>query len=290
MKNIVFCGGDKRELPVMAALLEHGYKVYAYGCPKGLLPSGIISIDDVSGEFPMADICILPQTPVGKDGSIASLCSVPVRLDVRDLEKLRANTPVLCGAASVYLRQAAKQCRIIEMAENDDLAMKLAPASAEGAIAEAFKLTGGLLAGQRALVIGYGRIGREIAWRLKGLGVEVLIYNRGTKRAEEAADSGFAVADKSQFVSAVLYADVIFNTAPALLLDGNILGMMREDACIVDVAAAPGGTDFDAAVRRGIKAIHAGGLPGKYAPLYAGRVMAEYYPAFIDRLLKGGDS
>ena len=286
MKNIVFCGGDKRELYVMRAMVDWGYGVHAFGWPEELLPEEVLKVHSPVEALKEADVCILPQTPIKKDGQLLSLCDLPVFLRREELAALGDDTPLLCGVASPYLKYAAGHCRIFEMAENDTLAIALAPASAEGAIAEAIRLSGNLLANSRALLIGFGRIGRELAWRLEGMGVDLVIMNRGKARAEEAADMGYVVADRSQLVSAALHTDYIFNTAPAPLLDELIIGLMDTDTCIIDLAAYPGGTDFAAAERRGIRAVHAGGLPGRYAPDYAGYKMAEFYPRFVASLLK----
>ena len=58
----------------------------------------------------------------------------------------------------------------------------------------------------------------------------------------------------------------IFNTAPALVLDGTRLREVREDCVILDLASAPGGVDQQEAQRLSLRASAALGLPGKTAP------------------------
>ena len=287
MRKVIFCGGDRREISVMKALQEKNYQVEAYGYPLDILPGSITVVEDIQASLAAADVCILPQPPIKKDGQLHSLCAEPVYLTADDLSFLPQDTPILCGVASLYLRTNANQCQIFELTDDDRMAVPLAPASAEGAIAEAISLSDSLLCGSKALILGFGRIGREVAWRLEGLGLEVTVMNRGVERRTEAEEMGYTVVERSHLVAACLDADYIFNTAPAMLLDEIIIGLLRRETCIIDLAAYPGGTDFIAAARRGIKAIHAGGMPGKYAPTYAGMVMAEFYPAFIDSLLTG---
>src|SRR5699024_9076716 len=67
---------------------------------------------------------------------------------------------------------------------------------------------------------------------------------------------------------------ICINTVPDLILDKNIIDQMSTDTLIIDLASKPGGTDFKAAEQRGIKAIHALGLPGKVAPKTAGEILA----------------
>ncbi len=288
MGKIVFCGGDKREIPVMTALQDAGYEVWAYGCPSELLPQGIRTVTDIKSAFSAADICILPQPPLAKDGRLSSLCLHPVYLGEDDFEALAPGTAILCGVASMTLRIQAEHCHIYELTEDDRMAVPLAAATAEGAIAEAISLDDRVLLGHKALLIGFGRIGKELAWRLDGLGMNVTVLNRGQKRSQEAVEMGYSVVGRPQLVAAAREADYIFNTAPSLLLDEVIIGLLHRDTAIIDLAAYPGGTDFVAAERRGIKAIHAGGMPGKYAAAFAGQIMADFYPSFIKELSEEG--
>jgi dipicolinate synthase subunit A len=50
---------------------------------------------------------------------------------------------------------------------------------------------------------------------------------------------------------------------------------------IVDLATQPGGTDFEAANTYGLKAILAPGLPGKVAPTFAGKILADVVPKLL---------
>lgn len=89
----------------------------------------------------------------------------------------------------------------------------------------------------------------------------------------------------SSLATACASADMIFNTVPAIVLTEEILATMGKGSLIVDLASAPGGTDFEAAARFGIKAILALGLPGKVAPKTAGRILADSIPQLIRREL-----
>lgn len=60
--------------------------------------------------------------------------------------------------------------------------------------------------------------------------------------------------------------DIVVNTAPALVLTASRLTELPEGALVLDLASAPGGTDFDAARAFGIRALTAPGLPGKWSP------------------------
>jgi dipicolinate synthase subunit A len=76
-------------------------------------------------------------------------------------------------------------------------------------------------------------------------------------------------------------ADVIFNTVPSMVLTGELLKNISPDAVIIDLASAPGGTDFQAANQLGIKAALAPGLPGRVAPRTAGHILATTILGFL---------
>jgi dipicolinate synthase subunit A len=59
--------------------------------------------------------------------------------------------------------------------------------------------------------------------------------------------------------------DVIVNTVPAMMLDCRMLDLVKKEAFILDLASTPGGIDFAYAAEKGIKTVHALGIPGKIA-------------------------
>lgn len=88
-------------------------------------------------------------------------------------------------------------------------------------------------------------------------------------------------AELSELQEIMHTADLAFNTVPEIMLDRTVLKYANPDVVIIDLATQPGGTDFEAANHYGLKAILAPGLPGKVAPLSAGRVLASIIPGLI---------
>ena len=69
--------------------------------------------------------------------------------------------------------------------------------------------------------------------------------------------------------------DTIINTVPVMILTEEILASSKAGCLVIDLASKPGGTDFAAAKRMEINAIHALALPGKVAPASAGKLITE---------------
>lgn len=130
----------------------------------------------------------------------------------------------------------------------------------------AMESTDRTLHGSRCLIIGYGRIGRVLADRLLALGAEVTVSARKYGDLAWIEAWGCRSVQTGALTGQLERFDLIFNTAPALILDGARLRETREDCVIIDLASAPGGVDMEAARRLSRQVIPAPGLPGKVAP------------------------
>ena len=75
--------------------------------------------------------------------------------------------------------------------------------------------------------------------------------------------------------------DRVVNTIPAPVLTEPVLTALRPGSLIVDLASKPGGTDFAAAQRLGLHAIHALSLPAVCAPETAGEAVARTVLAIL---------
>lgn len=141
----------------------------------------------------------------------------------------------------------------------------------EGAIQIAMEELSVTLHGARALVVGYGRLGKLLAHRLAGLGARVSVAARRYADLAWIEAFGYGVEHTGQLKGWLCGYDLIINTVPARVLDEDALADLRPGCLVVDLASRPGGVDFDAAARLGIRAIWALSLPGKVAPVTAGR-------------------
>ncbi len=71
------------------------------------------------------------------------------------------------------------------------------------------------------------------------------------------------------------FPGIVINTVPAPMLTAARVAGMKPDALILDLASAPGGTDFEAARAFGIRALTAPGLPGKWSPQTAAEAVRD---------------
>ena len=145
--------------------------------------------------------------------------------------------------------------------------------TAEGAIQIALEELPITLQGARVLVIGYGRLGRTLAPRLAGLGARVSVSAHLRADLAWIEAEGYGVEHTGQLKGWLCGYDLVVNTVPARVLDEETLRDLKPGCLVIDLASKPGGVDFEAARRLGVRAIWALSLPGKTAPVTAGRAI-----------------
>lgn len=286
-KVVALLGGDQREFQVVPALKTAGWKVQVFGLPKSELPTGVVCCDTISEAVQGVLAVILPLPGIRKNGRLhAPFADNPI-VNKSDLEALPAGTPVITGVCSDYLAKLADglNLKVIEVAEDDKIAIPNAIPTAEGAIQIAMAETNITIDGMRALIMGYGRVGAALADKLRAMGARLVVTNRSAGRFAAAARDGYAIYPWESVKDVVAGQDVIFNTVPAPVIDREILMAMDKRTLIIDLATTPGGTDFKMAEELDIKAIHALSLPGKVAPVTAGKILAGFYPSLLNRIL-----
>ena len=106
-----------------------------------------------------------------------------------------------------------------------------------------------------------------------GSGAKVLITARDPHALADAVKKGYSICLLRDYDCIAHDADILINTVPAEIIDKNILSRLRKDVLLIDIASPPFGVDIGLAGSYGINAVRALGLPGKYAPEEAGRLI-----------------
>lgn len=278
-RKIAFFGGDRRELEVADTFHRMGAHIRCVGLPW---PDDVSWVGSITEEVAAwADIWVCPVGGVDEFGnvvySLTSKTEPPPRLTEDVIRRARPGTVLFIGRAHPFLRRMAANwnLRLAEFRERDDFAVKNAVPSAEGAIQIALGEMDTTLHQSVALVLGYGRTGSVLARMVRGIGAETYVAARHGTDLARIWSHGYRPIDIRTLPSFAADIDVAFNTVPAVVLGTDVLERMRPGTVVVDIASAPGGTDFATARRLGLKATLAPGLPGITAPRTAGRIVAE---------------
>ena len=269
-------GGDLRQVRLAQLLQMDGHTVQTYAMEHRETKEALSGSDTLNG-IEQCDCVILPLPAAGEGGILnAPLSDRKVPLSAV-AERLKPGQ-FLCGGrlGAEFVRTAGeKGCRVYDYFEREELAIKNAVPTVEGAIQIAMEELPITLCGARVLVIGYGRIGRLLAHRLKGLGARVTVSARSFRDLAWIEAYGYCAEHTDQLTGWLCSYDLIINTVPAQVLGEAALEDMSPDCLIIDLASRPGGVDFESAAALGLKVIWALSLPGKVAPLSSGQIIRD---------------
>ena len=277
-------GGDDREVFLIPELQKKGAYIIGVGLEKAPQIPGLMICSSLLEAVRQADAVFFPMFGTDERGMVkAKYAKNPIILDEEVLQTIPTKVPIFIGWARPALKSAAKAMglHIVETANLDEIAILNSIPSAEGAIQMAMENTVITIHGSESFVIGLGRCGWTLARTLKGMGAKVTGVARKPADLARALEMGLEGVHFSALGTAIEKAEIVFNTVPDMVFNRTLLEKMSQDAVIIDLASIPGGTDFDYAQRRGIKAILAPGLPGMVAPKTAGKILARVYPQLI---------
>ena len=173
---------------------------------------------------------------------------------------------------------AAGEARGLHMADyfaREELAVANAVPTSEGTIQIAMEELPVTLHGARTLILGAGRLGKVLARQLTGLGAKVTVAARSWSDLAWIDAWGCDAARSDALEGTLGDFDLILNTVPAPLLTRERLAELKAGCLVIDLASRPGGVDFQSAAELGVKVIWALSLPGKAAPVTAGRAIRD---------------
>lgn len=279
MDNPVFAvlGGDARQGKLCSLLASEGYTVFAAGFDKKPeMAAGAVLTNSYTAAA-MAKTIIFPVMPT-KDGSVvfSEYADENIALDDKLCDSLRGAE--IFSGFSERLKGISKrygELTIKDYSQNEAFLLKNAQITAEVALMLVIEKLPKAIYESSCLITGYGRIGRALAPMVRALGAKVTVAARSAKDFAAIESSGYSRGKYSCLPASASRFDFVVNTADAPVIGEAFIRNMDGAAVIVDVASGSGGVDFDAALRCGVTAVHALGLPGRYAPVTAARIIKD---------------
>lgn len=271
--NVWVIGGDLRQAKLAELLQNDGHTVHTYALEQAPeLPwEGEKSLTGVE----LADCVVLPL-PVSGDGTMLnaplSEGSHPL---AQVLDALRPGQIICAGRVDARTLTMAQERGLMlhDYFAREELAVANAVPTVEGAVQIAMEELPITLHGARTLVIGYGRLGRLLAHRLSSLGAKVSVSARKWSDLAWAEAYGYGVEQTDLLEGWLCPYDLIVNTVPARVLGEERLAELKPGCLVIDLASKPGGVDMEAARQLGVRVIWALSLPGKVAPVTAGKAI-----------------
>lgn len=268
-------GGDMRIVKLAELLALDGHTVRPFGLERG--ESGVLARSETLREaLEGARYVILPLPALTGDVINAPLSKREIRLSEL-AEAIAPGQIILAGKAGATLTDAARarSVRVIDYLEREELTVKNAGITAEGAVEILMRELPVTLMGSKILVVGFGRIGKLLALKLRALEADVTCSARKSSDRAWIEAMGLTAADTGRLTEALAGVDAVVNTVPARVLGERELAALREGSVCLDLASKPGGVDLEAAKAMGAHVIWALSLPGQVAPVTAGEAIRD---------------
>ena len=261
-RTITFLGGDARMRLLAQMMAAEGADVRSWALPGA--PGESALCDALK-----AEIIVLPL-PMEKEGRLSGTDMAADDL----LRALRPRHRIFAGSVS---RETMEKARALGLHVTDyftceELSVRNAIPTAEGAIELAMKHTSVTLHGTPCLVLGFGRIGKLLAHDLAALGARVTVSARKLSDLAWIDAFGYAPLHTNRLSGTLGVFRVVFNTVPHPVLDEALLSELPRDVLLIELASTSG-FDLAAVERQRLHYIRAGGLPGRAAPETAARAI-----------------
>lgn len=284
-ETVAVIGGDLRQLTLARLLKKEGYHICLYGFDKDIQLDELKNEEDID-IIVTADIIILP-VPVTFDGQTINSPYSEKPFEIEAFFKLiNPSAIVFGGQIQPNLRALFEENNIAyrDYLKREELSVKNAIPTAEGAIEIAIAETPITIHGSKCLVLGYGKIGKILSKDLYGMGAQVYVEARKYADLAMIEGHGYGAFPIENLKEHIGEFDIIFNTVPSMILEGEVLTRVRKNALIIDLASKPGGVDFGVAGKYGLKVIWALSLPGKVAPVTSGVIIKDTIMNIIKEL------
>ena len=260
MKKIVIAGGDKRMSCLAELLFNSGYSFASYAVNGGLTKDEFLCYLRGNNNI----LLILPL-PVSRDKIHLNTGKAFENVRLSEIGECLGKSDTVAGGiigdSSTVL--SANGTKVYDYYD-------------EEFITDNARLTAQCLKfvlNENGIYDFSGRTAKAIAEFMKENGAKVLITARDPHALADAVKKGYSICLLRDYDCIAHDADILINTVPAEIIDKNILSRLRKDVLLIDIASPPFGVDIGLADSYGINAVRALGLPGKYAPEEAGRLI-----------------
>jgi dipicolinate synthase subunit A len=266
-------GGDKREQEIARRAAATGADIRAYGFPwpeEGI--SGVKHLSDPGAVLSGARFALFPIPGMSAAGALfAPSADAPIIPDRSLLSRMAPRAHIILGWADKNLRMHAQamSIKLHEYEWDRSLMLQRTPAIIEGLIKIVIENTEITIHSANACVVGQGTIGTVLTRYLVTLGARTHVVARNPEQRAAAFVAGATPHVFEELPSLASRLDFIFSTVPSRVVGEDVLSQLPKSALVIDLAAPPGGVDFDAAKRLGLKAIWGRGL-GSRAPVTVG--------------------
>lgn len=284
--DIAIIGGDKRLTYMIPLLRARGYRVISYHTSRQTAK------EEEAIRASKEALCM--QEAI--DCAEGIVLGVPMlrgnelngagKLGFKEfIDELKSHQMVFAGAIGVPEKELMlqKTKAIYDFLEEESMAVMNAMATAESFILERMLKSEKLISGEKILLFGFGRCGKNIAIRLKGLQAKVTVATDVSEERTWAKALGFEAVDIMTARKTMGEYEEMVNTIPYPIIGKKDLELLRKKITLYEIASRSCLVDEETSKDTLLQIIYLPGLPGKYKA----QSLAEAYTEFVCEKMEG---
>lgn len=239
-------GGDLRSVKLANLIKADMNEVNIYGFSNAGFETGIVESECLEAAIKGAKIVIGP-IPCTNDNESLNAPFGADKIYLEDLFKMMDSTQLfIAGKINKTVTEYADRhgIKYVDLLEREEMAVLNAIPTAEGAIQIAMEEMPITLHNSKALVLGFGRIGKILAKMLQGIGSQVYVEARKPEDIAWINSYCYKPVHLNNLKEYIGKMDVIFNTIPYVVLNNELIKEINPNTLIIDLASKPGGVDL----------------------------------------------
>mgnify|MGYP005769637857 FL=1 len=218
---------------------------------------------------------VISSIPFTRDGITINMPLSDNKIKINEFMNLMKDKTLIAGTIPNNIYEKYKGVEIIDIMKNEKLAILNTIATAEGAIKEIIENTQVNVHGSKIMILGFGRVGKTLAKKLDGLSAKITVVSKEEEELAWAEVYGYTNVQLNKIEDVIKDYDVIVNTIPHIILQGDILQKINKDTLLLDLASGEGGINKEEAQENKINLIKALGIPGKISPITTAKILKE---------------
>lgn len=276
LNDFAVVGGDRRFFCLAKLLCSRNFNVvgFALDIPKDE-DFSFKMVNSLKKAIKTSKNLIFP-IPFSRDGVLINSSIKNSDLKIRTFLKcLKKNNVVFAGNFDSSVSNEIKKRAgfVFDYLQDKEFAILNACLTAEAAIAQAVLKSPFSLHFSSCLVLGFGRCGKTIALKLKGLCKNVVVAVSGEVNRAWAVAMGFDVLSLNDLETHLSKFNFVFNTIPARILSGSLLKNFNSKVFVLDITQD--GIDLNEFKKNLINAETSLQIPGKFKFEEAAKILAD---------------
>ena len=261
--NFCIIGGDLRSFFLAKTLSKEKHEVKLYGFEK---LENFKECEKYDEMIRNSNAIILP-IPFSKDNKYIHMPFSNQDILIKEICYYLENKIIFVGNIHQDLKEELhkKNNKVIDFMQKEEFAILNAIPTAEATIEIILKNTKKILQNSHCLIMGFGRIGKVLADKLKSLSAKVtcIITNQVEKAwAQVYGYETTTIENIQNNCTKLKQYDIIINTIPKIIFNEE-LKEFRKETLVIDLASKPYGIDRKIAEQEKLNFIEALGLPRK---------------------------